>query len=373
MIINRALVREVLQTSVAVTFVILSIFVVVRSLGFLQQAVRGDVPVEAVLTLVVLKTVGYLDVIIPLMMYIAILMVLGRWNKDNEMVILSACGISPVNFLKPLSALVLIIGGVVAAFSFWLTPLAITKGFDVEQEYRNRSEITGVIPGTFMETKKGRGVYFVEEFDREADRYENIFVYKSSFGKEGVVVSRYAFQRQDELTSDRFLVLKNGTRYEGNPGQPDYRVVDFETYALRIEPKLYISSLPPVKGRPTSVIFSDTHPALVSEWHWRIAKVIMVPVLAVFALTFSFVNPRQGRLPSMIMAFMAYFLYTNFLGFSVAMLSKSRFDPNVGLWWVHAIFLFLASVLLYRRQKNQPLLPVPRIRIRRPKLKSRSA
>jgi lipopolysaccharide export system permease protein len=136
---------------------------------------------------------------------------------------------------------------------------------------------------------------------------------------------------------------------------------------------LYISSLPPVKGRPTSVIFSDTHPALVSEWHWRIAKVIMVPVLAVFALTFSFVNPRQGRLPSMIMAFMAYFLYTNFLGFSVAMLSKSRFDPNVGLWWVHAIFLFLASVLLYRRQKNQPLLPVPRIRIRRPKLKSRSA
>ena len=170
MIVNRALVREVLQTSVAVTFVILSIFIVVRSLGFLQQAVRGDVPVEAVLTLVVLKTVGYLDVIIPLMMYIAILMVLGRWNRDNEMIILAACGISPVNFLKPLSWLVLIIGGVVAAFSFWLTPLAIKKGFDVEQEYRNRSEVAGVIPGTFMETKKGRGVYFVEKFDREADR-----------------------------------------------------------------------------------------------------------------------------------------------------------------------------------------------------------
>ena len=55
MIVNRALVREVLETSVAVTFVILIVFVVVRSLGFLQQAVRGDVPVEAVLTLVVLK------------------------------------------------------------------------------------------------------------------------------------------------------------------------------------------------------------------------------------------------------------------------------------------------------------------------------
>ena len=371
MIINRALVREVLQTSVAVTFVILSIFLVVRSLGFLQQAVRGDVPVEAVLILVILKMVGYLDVIIPLMMYIALLMVLSRWNRDNEMIVLASCGISPVDFLKPLLTLVLIVGTVVALFSFWLTPLAIKKGFDVEMEYRNRSEITGVIPGTFIETRTGRGVYFVESFDREADRYENIFVYKSSFGKDGVVVSKYAFQRTDELTGDLFLVLNNGTRYEGNPGQPDYRIMDFESYALRIEPKSYITSLPPVKGRPTAVIYGDPHPALVSEWHWRIAKIIIVPVLAVFALIFSVVNPRQGRLPSMIMAFMAYFLYTNVLGFSVAMLSRSRIDPAVGLWWVHAIFLFIAVVLLYRRQKNLPLFPIPRFRI--PRFRSRTA
>ena len=370
MIVNRALVREVLQTSVAVTFVILSIFVVVRSLGFLQQAVRGDIPVEAVLVLVALKMVGYLDVIIPLMMYIALLMVLGRWNRDNEMIVLAACGISPVNFLRPLLVLVLIVGGVVALFSFWLTPLAIKKGFDVEQEYRNRSEVSGIIPGTFMETRKGGGVYFVEKFEREADRYENIFVYKSSFGKEGVVVSKYAFRRIDELTGDQFLVLNNGTRYEGNPGQPDYRIIDFESYSLRIEPKSYVSSLPPVKGRPTAVIYADPHPALRSEWHWRVAKVIIVPVLAVFALSFSFVNPRQGRLPSMIMAFMAYFLYTNVLGFSVAMLSRSRIDPAVGLWWVHAIFLFIAAVFLYRRQMNLPLFPVPSLRI--PRFRSRT-
>lgn len=364
MIVNRALVKEVLETSVAVTFVILIIFVVVRSLGFLQQAVRGDVPVEAVLTLVVLKMVGYLDVIIPLMMYIAILMVLGRWSRDNEMVVLAACGISPLNFLKPLMSLVLIIGGVVALFSFYLTPLAIKKGYEVELEYRNRSEITGVIPGTFMETKKGRGVYFVENFDKDAHRYENIFVYKSSYGKEGVVVSKYAFQRTDELTGDQFLVLNNGTRYEGNPGQPDYRIMDFETYALRIEPKAYISTLPPVKARPTSIIYKDRHPALVSEWHWRIAKVLVVPVLAIFALTFSFMNPRQGRLPGMVMAFMAYFLYTNALGFSVAMLAKGRIEPSTGLWGVHVLFLAIALLFLYRRQKNLTLIPIPKWRPR---------
>lgn len=364
MILYRALVREVLQTSVAVTFVILSIFLVVRSLGFLQQAVQGYVPVEAVLILVTLKMVGYLDVIIPLMMYISILMVLGRWCKDNEMIVLSASGISPTDLLKPIGMLIVIFGAVVALFSFYLTPLAIDKGFNVEQEYASRSEITGIIPGRFIETKKGRGVYFVETFDREKDRYEDVFVHKSSFGKEGVVVSKHAFRRTDELTGDQFLVLKNGTRYEGNPGQPDYRIVDFETYALRIEPKPYTQKAPPIKGIPTPEVFSNPHRVMQSEWHWRVAKVIIVPVLSIFALVFSFVNPRQGRLPGLIFAFLAYFLYTNFLGFSVAMLSKGGLSPNLGLWWVHLIFLIIACSLLYRRHKSLPLIALPSFRRR---------
>ena len=217
-----------------------------------------------------------------------------------------------------------------------------------------------------METRRGRGVYFVEEFDRLEDRYENIFVYKSAFGKEGVVVAKYGFRRVDELTGDQFLILKNGTRYEGNPGEPDYRILDFETYALRIESKTHISSILPVKGRPTLEIFRDDHPQLVSEWHWRIAKVVMVPILGLFALSFSLINPRESRLPVMIMAFFAYFLYTNTLGFAVAMMKKGGPAAEYGLWWVHGIFLVLALMLFYRRSRNLAPIPLPRFGWRRP-------
>lgn len=190
-----------------------------------------------------------------------------------------------------------------------------------------------------------------------------MFVYKSSFGKEGVVVSKHAFQRVDELTGDKFLVLTNGTRYEGQPGEPDYRIVDFETYALRIEPREPVSSTGPVKARPTMVVATDPHPALVSEWHWRMSKVLVVPVLALFALTFSFVPPRQNRLPGMIMAFLIYFLYTNLLGFGVAMISKGRLSPEMGLWWIHLSFLLVGMILFYRRARNLPLVPLPRLRL----------
>jgi len=359
------MVTEVLRTSGAVTMVIFSIFLVMRALGFLQQAARGDLPVESVLVLLLLKLVAYFDVILPLMLYIAILMVMGRWSRENEMAVLSACGVSLFNFLKPLAVLVIIMGSIVAVFSFYLTPQANMMGWTIETEYRNRNEVSGVIPGVFMETRTGKGVYFVERYDDEAGRYEDVFVYKSSFGKEGVVVSRYAFQRTDELTGDKFLVLTNGTRYEGQPGEPDYRIVDFETYALRIEPRAAPPAKGPVKARPTPVVAADPHPALVSEWHWRISKVLVVPVLALFALTFSFVSPRQNRLPGMIMAFLVYFLYTNLLGFGVAMISKGRLSGDVGLWWIHLAFLLIGMVLFYRRARNLDLVPVPRLRPRR--------
>ncbi len=286
------------------------------------------------------------------------------------MAVLSACGVSLFNFLKPLAVLVFFMGAIVAAFSFYLTPKANMMGWTLEMEYRNRDEISGVIPGVFMETRKGRGVYFVESFDREADRYENVIVYKSSFGKEGVVVSKYAFQRTDELTGDKFLVLTNGTRYEGQPGEPDYRIVDFETYALRIEPREAPLTQGPVKARPTIRVATDPHPAMNSEWHWRIAKVVVVPVLGLFALTFSFVPPKQNRLPGLIMAFLAYFLYTNLLGFGVAMISKEELSASAGLWWIHGAFLMVAAVLFYRRARNLPLVPVPGFR---PRLKPRRA
>lgn len=366
MIINRAMVSEVLRTSGAVTMVIFSIFLVMRALGFLQQAARGDLPVDSVLILLVLKLVAYFDVILPLMLYIAILMVMGRWSRDNEMAVLSACGVSLFNFLKPLAVLVLFMSAVVAVFSFYLTPKANMTGWKLESEYRNRDEVSGVVPGVFMETRQGRGVYFVERYDEEADRYEDVFVYKSSFGKEGVVVSKYAFQRVDELTGDKFLVLTNGTRYEGQPGEPDYRIVDFETYALRIEPEYAPPARGPVKARPTSVVATDPHPALVGEWHWRIAKVLVVPVLGLFALTFSFVPPRQNRLPGMIMAFLVYFVYTNLLGFGVALISRGRLPADMGLWWIHVFFLLLGLALFYRRARNLSLLPLPRLRRLRP-------
>ena len=368
MIIHRSLIKEVLRTALVVTVIVISIFLILRVMGFLSQAAEGIIPVESVLILVSLKMVAYLDVMLPLMFYIAILVVLGRWYKEHEMAILSSAGMSVVDLLKPLGLLIFIVGGLVATFSFWLTPLALKKGYEIENEYRQRNDITGVIPGVFIESKTGQAVYFVEKYNKEDQLYENVFLYKNSFEKEGVVVADRATQILDEETGDEFLVLLNGSRYEGQPGTPEYRVIDFERYALRIETKQRPLTSLPIRARSNAELSSSNNPRMKGEWYWRVAKVFLVPVLAIFALALSYVNSRSGKSSGMVVAFVIYFLYSNLLNYSVAVVQKGQLNSPIMIWFIHMIFALLSIYFLYRRNQNLPLFPrrlTPNFKIKR--------
>ena len=366
MIINKSFITEVLRTALAVTFVIISIFLVLRVMGFLSQAAEGTIPVEGVFNLVLLKMVGYLDVMLPLMFYIAMIMVLNRWYSDHEIAVLASAGLGITHFLKPIAYLVLVLGGVVAFFSFYLTPLSIAKGYALENEYRQSDEVSGVVTGRFVEAKGGNSVYFVEDYNRSTGDYENVFVYRASFEREGVVVANRAYRTEDEKTNDQFLVLINGTRYEGNPGQPDYRVVDFEKYAVRIEARNRTQLYLPVKARPNRELMKSEDPREKSEWYWRLGKIFTLPILAIFALALSFVDSRRGKATGMVMAFLVYLTHTHLIGYTVALIRKGDISSGTPIWLVHAIYFLLAIYCLYRRNYNLPMVPSISLRKAKP-------
>mgnify|MGYP001596680058 CR=1 FL=1 len=357
MIIHRAFIREVLQTSSAVIAVLLSIFLVTRVVDFLRQAAEGDIPINSVFLLVLLKMITYLDILVPLVLYISMLLVMGRWIRDNELTVISACGIGMRQFLRPVFLLFLVVGTMVALFSLYLSPLSAEITHGKEHEYRNRTDVTGILPGVFTETRDGRGVYFVERYDEATDTFRDIFVYNGDEHEEGVVVASVGFRTVDEASNDDFLILKNGTQYRGAAGAVEYGVLDFETYALRLKQRAFTDYALPVKAMATQDLVEEKHRTAVGELHWRLSKVAMLPVLMLFALSFSSIRYRKARFPGMMAALLVYFIYSNLLGFAVALIRKGSVSPHLGLWIVHGLFLSLALFFFYRRDQNKRLLP----------------
>ena len=366
MILNRTLLKETFQTGGAVGLVLLSIFLVIRLVAVLRQAAEGIIPIDAVMQILLLRLVNNMDIILPLVLYVSVLMVLGRWSRDNEMTVVSACGISPVNLLKPMGTLCVIMGIVVGAFSLYFSPLSVRAIEEIQQEFESRDEIASITPGVFTETAQG-GVYFVEKFNEEIGFYQNIFFYGQEHDEELVIISSIGFQSVDIQSNDVFLILKNGTRYTGTPGDPDYTVIDFETYAIRLEQREKSNLAIPVKGMKTSELLTSNHRIRVSELNWRISKIVVIPILVLFALSFSGVDNRSRRVSKMIFAFLIYFGYANFVGFAIALMRKGELNAVTGVWYVHLAFLLLSLWTFYRQVMNKSMFPSFGISFKRPK------
>lgn len=356
MIIHRTFVREVLQTVGAVMAILVSIFMAVRVVNILRAAVEGDAPLESVFTLLVLKLITNFNIIIPLVMFVSIILVQNRWSRDNETIVIKACGVSAATFLKPATILVLIVGLITATFSLYLGPLAAQIVRTIEGDFRNRSDIAGIVPGVFTETRSGRGVYFVEGINEKTNQYKDVFVY-SGGAKEGVVVANNGFKTLDQDTQDEFLILKDGTRYEGVPGESEYGVMNFETYALRIKQNTDTRYAYPVNSFPTMKLVGAKHKRSISELHWRIAHVLAIPIMTLMALSFATINYRQSRMPGMLTAIITYFAYINLLGAAVSMVRRGAIDAHWGLYFVHIAFALLAIYRFYRKTLDLPLLP----------------
>lgn len=361
MIIHRAFIREVLRTCGAVSVILLAIFLVARLMGFLSQALAGDIPANSVGLLLLLKTITYLDILAPLVLYISTLLVMGRWARDNELTIINACGIGMKQLLLPAMVLVAVVGALAALFSFYLSPLSAEAARTIVHQLRQHADVTagvaGIRPGEFNEIRNANSVYFVESYDRDSGTARNLFIYDGSGAQTSVVVADVGYKTIDEETGDAYLVLKNGSRYRGEAGAAEYAVLDFESYVLRLKPRARAERKLPVKAIPTLRLLAQNNRAAIGELHWRISKVIMLPILMLFALAFSSITNRKNRLPGMVSALLIYFAYSHLLGVGVALIRRAATHPHLTLWAVHLVFLLFAVFLLHRRNLNKPLLP----------------
>ncbi|MCZ3133173.1 hypothetical protein NYZ18_18590, partial [Acinetobacter baumannii] len=76
---------------------------------------------------------------------------------------------------------------------------------------------------------------------------------------------------------DRLGVMEDGRRYAGTPGKLDYRIVEFDRYAVKVDSKPPESDANlPVKSRDTIELLRNPTNENLGELIWRLS----LPILA---------------------------------------------------------------------------------------------
>ena len=354
MIFRRALQREFATTAVGVFVALFAIVITVVLVRMLGQAAGGSVPPDAILALIGFGALAQLPVVLSLTLFVAVLMCLSRAYRDSEMVVWFASGLSLTAFLRPVLSFSLPAVAVIAGMTLFVTPWSYQKSEEFRAQIDSRDDTTRVAPGVFRESTGASRVFFVEGGSTEEDgRLQNVFVQQSEGDEISVITSAHGSVRT-EPNGDRFAVLDDGHRYDGRTSTAEYRVIEFERYHVLIDTQREELHDYRRRSLPTAVLLADTTARHLSELAGRINTPLAALMLVLLAIPLAYVNPRAGRSYNLLIAILAYLLYSNVLNVGQAWVVQERLSVGAAVLAPHLGMGLIVAYLLHRRIALRP-------------------
>ncbi|NMG73508.1 LPS export ABC transporter permease LptF [Aromatoleum diolicum] len=353
MIFSRALRREFSQSAAGVFVALFAILITTVLIRLLGQAAGGRVPSDAVLALIGFGALTELPIVLSLTLFVAVLLSLSRSYRDSEMVVWFASGLPLTAFIRPVLQFALPMVLAIAAVTLFLAPWAHLKSSEFQARLDSRDDASRVAPGVFRESAGAQRVFFVEMGAGEDGKVRNVFVSSEQNGRLGVIVAAEGSLHTDS-NGDRFVVLEKGRRYEGEPGSPEYRVMEFERYSVLIEERQVASPSARTRVIPTVDLLKAPTARNLGELLGRIGVPVAALLLALMAIPLSFVNPRAGRANNLIFAILTYLVYSNAISVFQAWVSQGRLRFELAVWLPHVVVLMLLALMFYTRLAISP-------------------
>jgi lipopolysaccharide export system permease protein len=290
-------------------------------------------------------TLNYLPIILILTGFISVLLVLTRTYQDSEMVVWFASGMSLTVWIRPVLGFGIPLVLLIAVLSLAVTPWANRQSVEFRNRFEQREDVSRVSPGRFQESSSADRVFFVEGLAEDISNVRNVFINSVRDGKSSVIVAREGTTEVD-ANGDKFLVLKNGRRYDGTPSEPEFQLMEFERYDVLINSQPQsAATVNSARALPLTLLIANPTPQNRAELLWRAALPVMGMLLMLLGIPLGFVNPRGGRSANLLLALLVFVVYSNMVSVLQAAVSQERLSLAAGWWPLHALVAVLVAFL----------------------------
>jgi len=348
-IISRYFAKQLFTSMLAVAGILLLIFMSGRFIKYLGDAASGRLAADVLFPIMGYRLPGFLELILPLGLFIGILLAYGRMYLDSEMTVLTACGLSKWQLIKLTVFPALLVLFIVGAMSLYVSPWGMQKVEDIFRDQTKITEFEMILPGRFEVFRSGERVTYAEGLSDDKREMQTVFIALKDNAEDSIAVflSQRGTQLIDEETGSRFIVLHDGVRYDGKPGEPDFFKIEYKSHGVKVDQASVGSTRRKVEAIPTSELLNSDDPKQQALLQWRLSIPLLVPVVALLAIPLSHVNPRQGRFFHLLPAMLIYVTYLGLLIVCRKNIEKGELALIPGLWWVHGLFLLIALGLIF--------------------------
>ena len=366
MILRRYMTQQVAANTAIVLLFLMALMLGGRLIRYFGIAAEGRLDVGLLFAIIGYNIPTFLELILPLSFFIALMLVLGRMYVDHEMSVLFASGISRGRLTRLMIPLITGLFVFQMGISLWAKPWGLSNSEHIWQTQSLGSLLDLVRPKTFISS--GNYHLYVDEFDKEKRELKNLYVVQQQTDKSGkiakndvIITATRAYQVPSKDTdSSMQLDLFQGRRYELGTNQANYNQASFEKYRITLEkPASEKITETNVETQTTAKLLANTQkPEVKAELGYRFTMPWLIIIAAMLATPLAQVRPRQGRwlrlLPSVLI----------FASCAISIISlrtaigKERISEYAYIWLIVG---FIAFALLLNWQSRV----VHRVRYRR--------
>jgi lipopolysaccharide export system permease protein len=262
------------------------------------------------------------------------------------MAALAACGIGPGRLLVPIGALTVLLAVGLSWLALETTPAVSRRIEEIRFNADQDIELGAIEPGRFTSPDSGKTVLYPREV--VGDELRDVFLQSQQGERVIAILAARGRRVMDPVTGELSFVLYDGRRYEGVPGEGSFLVLEFDEHGMPIrtqEEKQFVAG---AASKPTLALLQSTSLEDRAELQWRVSLPLSLFVLGLLAVPLSRSSPREGRYARLAVALFIYIIYANMTSLARLWLERGLVADWLGMWWVHAVVVAIALLLLAR-------------------------
>lgn len=249
--LDRYILRQCLAVTMFVTAALSAAIWLAQSLRLIELIVNRGLSIDVFLYLIMLILPRFLDIVLPIGVFIAVLFTFSRLIAESELVVMRSAGLSHVALAKPVLMLAALAFVVLMSLSVYFLPASNRAFKDLQFEIRNRFVSSLVQEGTFTTISDKLTIYVRNRVDR--GEVVGLLINDSRNPERQVtlVAERGAFV--DSPAGSR-IVMMNGNRQQFDAQTRKLSLLSFDTYTLDLDA---LHDAPVVRFREAQERFLD--------------------------------------------------------------------------------------------------------------------
>src|SRR6266487_5219909 len=164
--LNRYILRQCFGVMIFVTAALSAAIWLAQSLRLIDLIVNRGLSIDVFLYLAALILPRFLDIVLPIGVFIAVLFTFNRLTAESELVVMRSSGLSHVALAKPVLMLAGIAFLVLMSLSVYFLPASNRAFKDLQFEIRSRFASSLVQEGTFTTISDKLTIYVRSRDDR---------------------------------------------------------------------------------------------------------------------------------------------------------------------------------------------------------------